>query len=47
MAKSKPVFKIKSFGIYNQWNAKEKNLPEIQEFKQILKLSLMLNLVSS
>ena len=32
MAKSKPVFKIKSFGIYNKWNAKEKMLPEIQEF---------------
>ena len=40
MAKSKPVFKIKSFGIYNQWNAKEKNLPEIQEFTTNIKAIL-------
>jgi hypothetical protein len=40
MAKSKPVFKIKSFGIYNQWNAKEKKLPEIQEFTTNIKASL-------
>jgi hypothetical protein len=40
MAKSKPVFKIKSFGIYNQWSAKEKNLPEIQEFTTNIKAIL-------
>ncbi|WOH37867.1 DUF3859 domain-containing protein [Thalassotalea fonticola] len=32
MAKSKPEFSIKSYGIYELWNPKVKELPRIQNF---------------
>jgi hypothetical protein len=40
MAKSKPQIKIQSFGIYNQWNSKEKELPRIQQFTTDIKAKL-------
>jgi hypothetical protein len=40
MAKSKPIIKILSFGIYNQWNSKEKILPKIQQFTTKIEASL-------
>lgn len=32
MAKAKPKFEIKSFGIYSTWNEKDKALPQILDF---------------
>tara|TARA_R110001583_G_scaffold10889_11_gene49917 strand:- start:17102 stop:17530 length:429 start_codon:yes stop_codon:yes gene_type:complete len=32
MAKKKPAFKMQTYGIYSQWDAKSKNLPKVKEF---------------
>ena len=40
MAKSKPIIKIQSYGIYNQWNAKEQSLPKVQEFTTEVKAEI-------
>ena len=32
MAKTRPEFSIKSYGIYNEWDANSKDLPKIQDF---------------
>ena len=34
MAKRKPQFRIRSYGIYQHWDADEKPLPKIAEFTQ-------------
>ena len=40
MAKLKPIIKIRSCGIYTQWDAKEKTLPQIKEFTTKIEASL-------
>lgn len=36
MAKTKPSWKIQSYGLYSAWDRDSKELPEIQEFTQTI-----------
>ncbi|WP_145082882.1 DUF3859 domain-containing protein [Aureliella helgolandensis] len=40
MARRKPIVTIRSFGIYSQWDAEAKELPQIQEFTTRVKAEL-------